>query len=89
MEFAETGAPARETLFGEIFEHDVADLDHPQASLLYRWCIDGWWKLVLPKNGERPELYDLQKDPFEKNNLAATHPETVVRLTDLINQWWS
>ncbi len=89
MKFAEAGAPSRETLFGEIFEHDVADLDNPQASLLYRWCIDDWWKLILPKNGQRPELYDLRNDPFEKQNLAAEHPETVRRLTEKLDAWWA
>ncbi len=81
-------ATQRETLFGEIFEHDVADLDDPAASLMYRWCIDGWWKLILPKDGRNAELYDLKNDPAEKQNLAKDQPETVVELTKKINQWW-
>ena len=72
---------------GEIVEHDVADIDDPQASLLYRWCIDGWWKLILPKDGRNPELYNLQDDPFEKQNLAASQRETVRRLTEKLDSW--
>lgn len=30
----------RDTIFGEGFAHDIADIDNPEASLLYRWCIE-------------------------------------------------
>lgn len=81
--------PDRETLFGEILEHDVVDLDDPTASLLYRWCIDGDWKLILSKDGEAPELYNLKDDPFEKHNLASERPEVVQRLTRKLNACWA
>ncbi|MEC7560807.1 MAG: hypothetical protein VYD03_06025, partial [Pseudomonadota bacterium] len=32
-------------------------------------------------------LYDLQNDPGERPNLAATHPETVLRLKSAFDQW--
>ena len=38
---------------------------------------DGRWKLVFH---EPRELYDLEQEPGERNNLAAAHPEVVVRL---------
>jgi arylsulfatase A len=48
--------------------------------------IDGDWK-YLPHGGAKnptqdapPELYNLTKDPGEKNNLAAAHPDIVARL---------
>ncbi len=48
---------ARKQLFGEIFDHDVADLQDPTASLQFRWTIQGDWKLILPADGKNAELY--------------------------------
>ncbi len=91
----------RQTIFGEGFAHDIADLDDPQASLLSRWCIDGRWKLIVHYDGlanryralhERmrrgPELFDLDTDPNETTNLAAEQPELVRRLSGKIEQWY-
>jgi arylsulfatase A len=48
--------------------------------------MDGNWK-YLPHGGAKnpaqdapPELYNLTKDPGEKHNLAAAHPDIVARL---------
>ena len=47
------GSPInRDTIFGEGFAHDIADLNDPEASLIYRWCIHGKWKLLLTYDGE-------------------------------------
>ena len=78
----------REAVFGEIYEHDVADIDHAEPGLLSRWCIVGKWKLILPKTGSDAELYDLSADPSEKNNLAGQQPEHVEALRKRINNWW-
>lgn len=91
----------REQVFGETFAHDVADIEKPEASLLYRWVIDGKWKLLLtydgavgryasthPREEKRPQLYDLLADPHENENLASTHPEVVARLAKAIDGWW-
>ena len=72
----------RDTLFGETFAHDIADINKPEASLLHRWCIQGKWKLLLTYDGEaysnrekssrtdnRPQLFDLIADPGETKNL--------------------
>ena len=97
-----SGEPTpRREVFGEGFAHDVADIDNPEASLLYRWVINGKWKLLLTYDGQlgryaanhprtetRPQLYDLQADPHEKHNLAAEHPETVAALAKKIEAWW-
>lgn len=37
----------------------------------------GNWKLVVRSAGNGPELFDLAKDPSEKTNVAAEHPEVV------------
>lgn len=89
----------RDTLFGESFAHDIADIENPAASLLYRWVIQGHDKLLLtydgapgkmkypPKGGE-PQLFDLKNDPDEATNLAAKNPDRVKELTALLNDWY-
>lgn len=94
----------RDAIFGETFAHDIADLNNPEASLLYRWVIEGKWKLLLTYDGadsardrhptmpvdadRRPQLYDLETDPHETSNLAAKNPELVARLAKRISDWW-
>jgi uncharacterized sulfatase len=84
------GPPAnRDQVFGEIYDHDVADIDDPAASLFYRWTVAGDWKLILPaRNGEVPELYNISADPWEKENLAGAQPGKVKALTKSIDTWW-
>lgn len=79
---------ARDALFGEIYDHDVVDLDHAGPGLLFRWCIAGKWKLILPKSGKDAELYDLSADSGEKSNLAGQQPERVEALRKRIEEWW-
>ena len=46
----------------------------------------GKWKLRLdPKQG--PELFDLEADISEANNLADKHPEIVARLKNLMAEF--
>ena len=83
---------SRDTVFGAIFEHNAIDINKPGANLQYRWVIDGTWKLIVPhepnvKDG-KPELYDLSKDPTEKDNLAAKQPQKVKDLTKKLDGWW-
>jgi uncharacterized sulfatase len=86
----------RDTLFGESFAHDIADIENPQASLLYRWVIHGHDKLILtydgapgrmkyPPQGGEPQLFDLKGDPDEKVNLATENPDLVKQLTALLD----
>jgi len=90
----------REAIFGEGFAHDIADIENPEASLLYRWCIEGRWKLLLTYDGEvnryesthprtekRPQLFDLLEDPHETNNVAGERPEVLARLARKIADW--
>lgn len=76
------------TVFGEIFEHDVADIDHAEPGLLFRWCVEGNWKLILPKDGKNAELYDLSVDAMEKENLVEREPRRTKFLTKKIEVWW-
>ncbi|QOV89308.1 sulfatase family protein [Humisphaera borealis] len=82
---------ARKTITGECFTHNSQDLNKPEASLRWRWVIDGHLKLILPaKQNEQggPELYDLAADPHETKNLADSDPRTVERLTKTLDAWW-
>jgi len=97
-----SGEPTpRKRVFGETFAHDVADIDNPEESLLYRWVIDGKWKLLLtydgkvgryarhhPRTEKRPQLFDLLADPHENRNLAGKHPEVVAQLAAALQDWW-
>ncbi|MGI9243592.1 MAG: sulfatase-like hydrolase/transferase, partial [Verrucomicrobiales bacterium] len=89
----------RDTIFGESFAHDIADIENPQASLLYRWVIRGDEKLLLtydgapgkmkyPPTDADPKLYDLKADPHERVNLASERPELVTELSGLISDWY-
>ena len=85
---------AREYLFGEIFEHDVVDIDKPAAGLMYRWCIDARQpgstlpKLILSADGKQAELFDVKTDPTEDRDLATKAPERVSSLRLELDRWW-
>ena len=97
-----SGEPTpRKDVFGETFAHDVANIDKPEDTLLYRWVVDGKWKLLLtydgkldryasshPRKEKRPQLFDLLADPHEDVNLAAENPEIVQRLAEKLQSWW-
>jgi arylsulfatase A-like enzyme len=97
-----SGDPSPRTeVFGEAFAHDIPDLDNPSASLLYRWVIEEKWKLILtydgqvgrygihhPRTDRSPQLFDLQSDPFELQNLAESQPQLVDQLSGRIADWW-
>lgn len=97
-----TGEPTpRRVVFGETFAHDIANIDKPEKSLLYRWVIEGRWKLILsydgklgryahhhPRTEKRPQLFDLLADPHEERNRAAEHPDLVRHLAGRLQEWW-
>jgi len=97
----ENGELDRNFLYGESYAHDVADVDDPEASLLFRWGIEGNWKLILSYPGASgrygvvhaiqepgPQLYDLSADPHETKNVAAAHPQIVQRIAAEIQSTW-
>lgn len=47
----------------------------------------GAWKLLCDYDGSRPQLYDLESDPGENNNLAADNPDVVSSLTKKLLAW--
>jgi arylsulfatase A-like enzyme len=46
----------------------------------------GDWKAVRNGPKSKVELYDLSRDPGEKNDLAGTNPELVARAVDLMKK---
>ena len=91
----------RKGIFGESFAHDIADVENPEESLIFRWTIEGKWKLLLTYDGEvnryktthpreekRPQLFNLLQDPKEEKNLAEQNPKVVARLAAKIGKWW-
>ncbi|MBD3267265.1 sulfatase-like hydrolase/transferase [bacterium] len=48
---------------------------------------DGKWKLLCDYGGENPQLYNLEDDLGEANNLAEKHPAVTKRLTQAILEW--
>lgn len=56
---------------GELFGEDSKGL---------RCIVTPKWKLISHKNGEMVELYNLEEDPEEKNNMVKVYPEVAGRL---------
>ncbi len=97
-----SGEPtSRKECFGETFAHDVANIDKPEDTLLYRWVVEGKWKLLLTYDGKldryasshprteiRPQLFDLLADPHEDQNLAAGNADVVAQLAGRLQEWW-
>lgn len=88
----EAAVSRRETVLGECFTHDARDLQNPAASLRWRWLVRGHWKLIVPTSQNEPggqvELYDLQSDPHETQNLTESQPERVAKLRQSLDEWW-
>jgi uncharacterized sulfatase len=82
----------RKVIFGECFVHTAADLDDPAKNVLWRWMIEGRWKLIVPaKPGQTCELYDLAADRGEKHNLAEDKPDKpglVKEMLGKVDAWW-
>lgn len=83
---------SRKAICGEIFSHNAVDIHRPASSLLFRWCIAGSWKLIVPQQAAEPgaavELFDILKDPHETRDLAAQQPDRVRDLRAVVDAWW-
>jgi uncharacterized sulfatase len=82
----------RDTVFGAAYTHDAVDIHRPVENLRYLWAVEGDLKLMLPgkqaDDGPFVELYDLGKDPHEKENLAGVRRADVERIRARIQKWW-
>ena len=88
LDLANGASPRRRAVYGEIYGHDVVDLDRPEPGLLFRWCIASDWKLIESADGKTRELYNISSDPREENNLAAGEQTRIKALSNLISAHW-
>jgi len=88
-ELDEAARKERGAIFAEVGAHDFSTLD---SSLYHRIVVTKPRKLILPdpygQPGRTPELYNLEDDPYEWDNLAEKHPEIVASLSEQIEEWW-
>lgn len=65
---------------------------YPGDTGAYAVIHEGWklvWNFKKPEGSTKPdfELYDFRRDPGDRQNIAARHPEVVARLFKLIKSW--
>jgi arylsulfatase A len=48
---------------------------------------EGQWKLLEYFEDGHSELYDLQRDPSEKNDLSSAQPQKLAELRDQLHLW--
>ena len=66
--------------------------DEPVFTQTRRWrhvdaVYDGPWKLTVDQSSGRQLLYNLEKDPGEKNNVARDHPEQASKMGKALGSW--
>lgn len=82
-------ATERDTIYGEDFGHDITHPVNRIPDLDGRFIIQGNWKLIANAKGDtQPELYNLEKDPWEKNNLLTQQPDIAKKLSTKLDSWW-
>lgn len=83
------GALRDRALYGEIYVHSAVDLEEPTLNLTHLWIRKGDWKLISSTEApERPELYNIVRDPHEETNLASAKIEVARELSHMLDQWW-
>ena len=60
---------------------------HPGGATPYGAVREGDWKLIEFAETDRVELYDLLRDPTEREDLAAKQPGRVARLRKKLHDW--
>lgn len=68
-------------------EHKYLYWQFKEGSLYSEALLQGEWKLIRFKERgqkERLELYHIDKDPAEKNNISGQHPDRVLRMKALM-----
>jgi arylsulfatase A-like enzyme len=55
-------------------------------TLMTAWS-DNRYKLVSKDNRVTFELYDVENDPYERNDISSGHPELVIKMTAELDAW--
>jgi uncharacterized sulfatase len=80
----------RKGIFGEVYAHDFESIE---KSMFYNMAIFPPYKIIIPdpvrKKGEVVQLFNIEKDPLEENNIAAGNPDVVEDLTAKIKDFRS
>ena len=78
-----------EVIAGErtFFWHNPAPRPSSTADLFSSAIREGKYKLVEFPSEERVELYDLNRDPGERENLTEKRPGDTKRLLGQLNAW--
>lgn len=80
----------RKGFFGEVYAHDFDTIEN---SMYYNMAIFPPYKIIVPdpvrKKGEVVQLFNIDEDPYEKKNIAASNPEVVERLKNKIKEFRS
>lgn len=84
------GIPTPDGISGKAF----GNASSPVVSELYdyeigehRTLYDGRYKYMRYEHKKGPELYDLDKDPLEKENLAEKLPEVILAMEEKLQDW--
>ncbi|MEN8966482.1 MAG: sulfatase [Polaribacter sp.] len=80
----------RKGFFGEVYAHDFETIEN---SMYYNMAIFPPYKIIVPdpvrKKNEVVQLFNIDTDPFEKNNIAENNPEIVKDLQEKIKAFRS
>ena len=49
--------------------------------------LDGQWRLLTSPHFDNLQLYDVNRDPLEKNDVKSSHPEVVSELLKKLKAW--
>jgi len=72
--FRKTAVP----VVAEFYNYDIG---------AHRALYEGKHKLMQYEKGREAELYDLETDPLETNNIAKIFPEITVNMEDMLTEW--
>jgi arylsulfatase/arylsulfatase A len=79
------------TLFTQSHRGDRPVLYHNFAARNANWKLvsaTGFGQETLPESGPKFELFDMLKDPYETQDVAAEHPEIVAELKKKYEAWF-
>ena len=75
----------RKGIFGEVYAHDFESIE---KSMFYNMAIFPPYKIIVPdpvrKKDEKVQLFNIEKDPYERNNIANSNPNIINDLKEKI-----